>query len=150
MADEKKAVKAPAIKVAKDILLANHHAGPITLPRVYQPNAGGDPAAMQTSCESRTIQPGHVESIPAAEWELRLPAGAAGKNSTLQYYLDHKHLEVVKRAGEVDVNTGAIGVLEVPEHLQADQEGNVTVASAADGSEIKAGVRSANKGTVTV
>ena len=129
----------------KDIIIANHHTGPIVLPRMYAPNTSGDPAAMIKMLESKTIQPGGTELLSATEWEIRKVSPA------LKYYLDNGHLSMVKRAGEVSIDTGATVDLEVPEHLQADQDGAVSVASKADGESIvKASIRSAKKSSITV
>lgn len=128
----------------KDIILANHHTASIVLPRIYNPNVSGDPAQMTIRVDSVIIAPGHTHVMTATEWELRKSSEA------LQYYLDHHILSLVKRTGEVDITTDVTKELEVPEHLQADEDGNVTVTSSADGSAIKAGIRSAKKSSITV
>jgi len=130
---------------ARDVRLANHHAGTIILPRGYNPNTSGDPAAMKLQFDSITILPGQVKDISAVEWAIRKQSQA------LQYYLDHGHLTLVKCGNEVDIETGSTADLEVPEHLQSDEDGTVTVQSATgDGSSVQANLRRKSKGTVTV
>jgi hypothetical protein len=129
----------------RDIFIANHHTGAIVLPKVYNPNATGDPAQMQLRLDAIHIPSGGVARISASEWEHRK------KSVALQYYLEHGHLEQVRRVGEVDVDTGVTAELEVPEHLRPDDEGNVAVTSAADpAASVKAGVRNAKKGKVQI
>jgi hypothetical protein len=134
------------VQLAKDVFLANRHTGPIVLPRFYAPNADGDPAKMRVMFASRTINSGHVGKIPAEEWEIR------SKSPALQYYLDNGHLEIVKQnAAEADLKTDSIVDLEIPDHLQPDPDGGVSVESATgNGDRVSATIRQAKKGSVTV
>lgn len=128
----------------KDIIIANRHAGPIVLPKVYLPNTSGDPAAFVQTFPERLLEPGHATTIGATEWEVRKVSQA------LQYYFDHGHLELVKREGEVLIQTGGTAVMEIPEHLQNDSEGGITVDSVTGDGAVSAKLRSAKKGTVTL
>lgn len=129
----------------KDIFVSNQHTAAIILPRIYAPNPSGDPSQAQLRVESRVIQSGHTECFSATEWELRKAI------ASVQYYLDHGHLAVVKRAGAADVVTDETVDLQIPEHLQVDQDGAVSVDSKADPSvKVKADIRSAKKGTANI
>lgn len=133
-------------KPGSDVLVANRHTGPITLPKHYMPNPSGDPSKAQAIIESRTILPQHVERIPKEEWEIRTTQSEA-----LRYYLECGHLQVVKQDRLVDLQTDAVAKLEIPAHLQPDAEGAVTAESSADpGVRVKADIRRATKGTMTV
>jgi len=131
--------------MAKDIYLANRHSAPVILGRMYNPNISGDPAAMKIRFEQRSIMPGHVEVVPGDEWDLRKGT------EIIKYYLDQRILEIVKRDREVEVTNEVVAELEIPEHLQPDTDGNVSVPSAANpGETVKAGIRRASKSTVKV
>lgn len=129
---------------ATKIRLANHHTGPIVLPRIYNPNISGDPAQMTARCEATLIASGGFHDMEPAEWELRK------KSPALQYYLDKGIMSVVKPSQGVDIVTDRTIELEIPEHLQADDEGAVSATSAADPSvKVKAKLTT-TKGSVTL
>lgn len=129
----------------KDVIVANHHTGPIQFPRMYHPNVDGDPAKMNLKFDAKTIQPGGCVLVSSLEWAERKKVPA------IAYYLDHGHLAVVRREGQVDQDIDYTTQLEVPEHLQADQDGATTAESKiGDGVQVKASLRRTAKGTATV
>ena len=128
----------------KDVIIANHHSAPIVLARIYAPNLKGDPADMRLNFEQVHIPSGGTATLTATEWEERK------KQPSVQYYLDQGYLSQVRRAGTAEVTGDSTLDLEVPEHLQVDQEGAVTVDSATGDGTVKAKITKATKSTTTV
>jgi hypothetical protein len=104
---------------ASDVIVANHHTGPIVLPRIYEVNVTGDVTKNIVLCIERTIPAGETTEarIPRAEWDLRLKRGDA-----LKALMDRGFLSIVRKIGEVDFRTQDVSDLVVPPHLRGDAQ----------------------------
>ena len=105
--------------VTGDVIVANHHTGPIVLPRIYEFNESGDVTKNKALCRERIIPAGETSEtkIPRDEWDLRLARGDA-----LRALMDRGFLSIVRRIGEVDFRTQNVSDLIVPPHLQGEQQ----------------------------
>ena len=107
-------------KPGTDVILANHHTGPIVLARVYEVNTSGDPTKNKIRFPSRTIPAGEAGQdgkvgIPKEEWDFRK------QNPVIKALFDRDCMTIVKKAGEVDFRSMSTSDLVVPPHLAAEE-----------------------------
>lgn len=143
---KKTVVAAPSKKIitsGADVIVANHHTGPIVLPRIYEVNTTGDVTKNKILCGERTIPAGETAGvkIPRDEWELRLQRGEA-----LRMLMDRGALSIVRRMGEVEFRCQSTSDLVVPPHLRGDTQEDESktpkggrVAAALDRSKLTVG-----------
>lgn len=89
------------------VLVANQHTGAIMFPRKGESGVSLSPLI---------LGPGVVTEIDADEWNLRK------KNVVVQAYMDRRLIVEVDRRGAVPVLSQTSSELEIPEHLQTEEE----------------------------
>lgn len=117
----KVAAKSPAIHVAHDVILANHHTADIILSRVYHPNSTGNPVLKKVRADAVVIPRKGTILVKAEEFELRRNSRA------LKFYIENGMLSVSERQGVAETSSEFTRNLEVPEHLQlAQNDGEIS------------------------
>ena len=124
--------QAPAVPAASKgkVLVANYHTGGITFPRRSPDN--------KLLLKPLRLHPGTTTEVDAEEWAKHK------KIKTVQLYMDKGLIAEVKRNdADVPMKESTSSDLEIPEHLQTDEE-------ALQGNMLEANVRKAKPGTVEI
>lgn len=102
-------------KPGADVIVANHHTGPIIFARIYEPNVTGNPTNNKIMFDKRMVPAGEAIAIPKVEWAMRLD-----RQPLIGVMMDRGWISIGKRVGEVDFRTQSLSDLVVPPHLAGD------------------------------
>ena len=124
--------QSPAIPASSKgtVLVANYHTGGIVFPR-RSPDG-------KILLKPLRLAPGTTTPVDADEWAKHITI------KTVQHYMDKGLIAEVKRNdADVPMKESTSSDLEIPEHLQTDEE-------ALQGNMLEANVRKAKPGTVEI